>query len=517
MERDPVQEETRQEDPAADSLESIFKDTIFAQKTAPNVLQSAPLNASIPFNRTDAYVNVYVQDFIHVSAPYRSVFKTAMVPYRFGHLYATHFRTGDTPETRKNLEDAFAACAATYFALKEHDVHSKIQGHVLYLKLLRQLKNDVKNGLANSDPAVFLYTCMMAAHYEVLTLQDGIAALPLGTDYGPQILTSVSASTWLYHLSALGKLIQSLGPYSFTDPLAGAILEVVRPYIIFDGLMECKRTFLEGEDWRNIPINSYPGGSSAWNQLVDLMTPMPRMLESVRLLMTNFTADAAAVHLQLCLTIARNLLVWREEWDRTYGLEPYTYPVPSSQVAYLSAQDEQGPLFETVLFFENISICTTVFYYSQMFLILANHMTRLIPWFELYLGKYDPLTIQLHQSVSTFEVNMLCLEIGRCIDYQRAPEYQHGSTGLFFGAKVAYDIVDKTSRLGRFLERAILDSPIVKRVGVSGANDILKGYYGPEPPTQEDIIRVQQQRMGQLYVSAQPMINIGVDLQNQAL
>ncbi|KAF3921329.1 hypothetical protein ABW21_db0209420 [Orbilia brochopaga] len=446
---------------------------------APAVIQRTPMNVSIPFDKSQVYVNVYVQDFVHVSAPFRTVGKTAMVPYRFGHLYATHFRTGDTPEMRKELEDAFAACATTYFALKEKDVNSKIQGHILYLKLLKQLKNYVKNGLANSDPAVFLYTCMMAAHYE--------------------ILTSSSASTWLYHLAALGRLILSLGPYAFHDPLAGAILEVVRPYIIFNGLMELKRTFLEQEEWISIPPHYYPGGKSAWNRLLDLCTPYPRIIEEGYALSKDINPAAAAIHLQTCLVTVNKLLAWRQEWNQIYGVEPYTYTVPSTSVPHLSAFDLEGPLFDTLLYFDNISVCTTLYQYDMFILILANHLRRFIPWFELYFGVTSDLAVRLRRAAGMFEVDLLCREIGRCIDYQRCPQFRYGSTGLFFGAKVAYDIVDRNSRLGRYLERAILQSPVMQRTGVTGATDLLKGWYGPDPPTEEDIIRVrlQQQQLQQ--------------------
>ncbi|KAK6337803.1 hypothetical protein TWF696_001283 [Orbilia brochopaga] len=441
--------------------------------STPAVTQRTPLNISIPFDKSQVYVNVYVQDFIHVSAPYRTVGKTAMVPYRFGHLYATHFRTGDTPEMRKELEDAFSACATTYFALKERDVSSKIQGHILYLKLLKQLKNYVKNGLANSDPAVFLYTCMMAAHYE--------------------ILTSSSASTWLYHLAALGRLILSLGPYAFHDPLAGAILEVVRPYIVFNGLMELKRTFLEQDEWINIPPQYYPGGKSAWNRLIDLSTPFPRILEEGYALSKELTPAAAAVHLQTCLVAVNKLLAWRQEWNQTYGVEPYTYAVPSTSVPRLSAFDLDGPLFDTILYFDNISVCTTLYQYDMFILIMANHLRRFIPWFELYFGPTADLTMRLRRAAGMFEVELTCREIARCVDYQRAPQFRFGSTGLFFGAKVAYDIVDRNSRLGRYLERAILNSPVMQRTGVTGAGDLLKGWYGPDPPTEADILRVRLQ------------------------
>ncbi|EPS45904.1 hypothetical protein H072_79 [Dactylellina haptotyla CBS 200.50] len=457
----------------------------------PSIVQHTPLNMTLPLDKSEIYVNIYVQDFIHVSAPYRSVFKTGMLPYRFGHLYATHFRTGDTPEIRKELEDAFTACATTYFALKEKDVNSKIQGHILYLKLLRQLKLYVKNGLANSDPAVFLYTCMMAAHYEMLT--------------------SASALTWLYHLAALGRLILSLGPYAFHDPLAGAILEVVRPYIIFNHIMERKRSFLEREEWINIPPQYYPGGKSAWNRLLDLTTPFPRLLEEGYSLSLNIDPTSAAIHFQSCLTVANKLLAWREEWNQTFGQEPYTYTVPSTSIPFLSAVDEQGPLFETLLFFENVSISTTVYHYDQFILILANHLQRFIPWFELYFGKHDPLCAKLRQVVGSFQIDIVCREIARCIDYQRSPEFKHGSTGLFFGAKVAWDIVDKSSRLGKYFEKAILDTPLMKRTGVTGAGDLLKGWYGPDPPTTDDILKVQTQIMArtQVFVTEveqQPMV-----------
>ncbi|KAF3143752.1 hypothetical protein TWF703_010158 [Orbilia oligospora] len=442
-------------------------------------MQNMPFNISIPINKSEVYVNVYVQDFIHVSAPYRSVFKTAMVPYRFGHIYATHFRNDDSPETRKELEDAYASCATTYFALKERDVNSKIQGHILYLKLLRQLKNYVKNGLANSDPAVFLYTCMMAAHYE--------------------ILTSSSALTWLYHLAALGRLILSLGPYAFHDPLAGAILEVVRPYILMNGMLEKKRSFLEHEDWISIPAQYYPG------------------VEEGYALSQNITREAGSLHVQSCIDVAHKLLAWRREWNETYGQEPYTYTIPSTSIPYLSAIDEQGPLFETILFFENVSISTTVYQYNVYILVLISHLSKFIPWFELYFGKYDPLTEKLKQAIGSFEVELVCREIARSVDYQRAPEFKFGSTGMYFGVKVAYDFIGPNSRLGRFFEKSVIDSPLMRRTGGVAADDLLKPWYGPDPPTEEQIFMIQEERLRRATLvteveeqpQQQPMMDLG--------
>ncbi|KAK6531705.1 hypothetical protein TWF694_002881 [Orbilia ellipsospora] len=465
----------------------------------PSIIPHTALNFSIPLDKSEVYTKVYVQDFIHVSAPYRSVFKTAMVPYRFGHLYATHFRTGDTPEIRKELEDAFSACATTYFALKEKDVNSKIQGHILYLKLLRQLKSYVKNGLANSDPAVFLYTCMMAAHYEVLT--------------------SSSVYTWMYHLAALGRLILSLGPHAFHDALAGAILEVVRPYVIFNGIMERKRTFLEREEWITIPPQYYPGGKSSWNTLIDITTCVPRLMEEGYELSKNIDPTSAAIHFQTCLAFGNRLIAWRQEWNTMYGVEPYTYTVPTTSIPFASAVDEHGPIFDMLLFYENVSICTTVYHYDQFILILANHLQRLLPWFELYFGDHDPLCAKARQLIAACEVDLTVREIARSIDYQRSPEFQHGSTGLYFGAKVGWDIIgDRQSRVGRFLERSIVNSPLMRRSGLSKADDMMQPWYGPEPPTAEDILKVQTQRMAhvQAYVTAaeqeQPMLASALDM-----
>ncbi|KAK6498829.1 hypothetical protein TWF481_011402 [Arthrobotrys musiformis] len=476
----------------------VIGSDIYVSSSTPSVIRNTPLNISIPINKTEVYVKVYVQDFIHVSAPYRSVFKTAMVPYRFGHLYATHFRTGDSPEIRKELEDAFASCATTYFALKEGDVNSKIQGHILYLKLLRQLKNYVKNGLANLDPAVFLYTCMMAAHYEMLT--------------------SSSALTWLYHLAALGRLILSLGPYAFQDPLAGAILEVVRPYIIMNGMLERKPSFLEHEDWIKIPAQYYPGGKSCWNRLVDIATQFPRLVGDGYALSQNITREASSMHVQSCLDAAQRMLAWRREWNETYGQEPHTYAIPSTSIPYLSAQDEQGPLFDTILFYENVSISTTVYQYNVYILILISHLSKFIPWFELYFGKYDPLTEKLKRAIGSFEVEIVCREIARSVDYQRAPEFKYGSTGLYFGVKVAYDFIGTSTRLGRFFERAVLDSPLMRRTGGTAADDLLKAWYGPTPPTEEQIFMIQEERLRRATLAReaeeqsqqqQPMMDLG--------
>ncbi|EWC47275.1 hypothetical protein DRE_03394 [Drechslerella stenobrocha 248] len=353
----------RQKEAARSNSTSTISDAL----VAPNVTQRTPLNVCIPFNRSEAYVNVYVQDFIHVSAPRRTFSKDAMVPYRFGHIYPLEFRTGDTPETRKELEDAYSACAATYFALKEKDVSSKIHGHILYLKLLRQLKGHVKNGLANSDPAVFLYICMMASHYEVLT--------------------SWSTMTWLYHLTALGRLISSLGPHSFHDPLAAAILEIVRPYIVLVGIMERKRSFLEQEVWISVPAQSYPGGKSPWNQLTDLSTSFPRLFEEGYALAQNITHSAATLHLENLTAILSKLFAWRRKWSQTYGREPHTYLVPSSSFTKSCTIDEEGPLFDTVFFFDDISTCTTIFQYNTFAVACAHHLSRFIPWFELH---YNP-------------------------------------------------------------------------------------------------------------------------------
>src|SRR4051794_40422508 len=93
-------------DSSADGKQEAGRDDGVSDVT-PNSLYHMPLNITIPFNRTDAYVNVYIQDFIHVSVPYKSGPKTEMLPYRFGHLYGLDWRTEDDPETRQALEDAY--------------------------------------------------------------------------------------------------------------------------------------------------------------------------------------------------------------------------------------------------------------------------------------------------------------------------------------------------------------------------------------------------------------------------
>ncbi|KAF3913458.1 hypothetical protein AA313_de0202863 [Arthrobotrys entomopaga] len=236
-------------------------------------------------------------------------------------------------------------------------------------------------------------------------------------------------------------------------------------------------------------------------------------------LFKNIDPTSSAIHFQTCLALGNKLLAWRQEWNVTYGVEPYTYTVPTISIPFASAIDEHGPIFDTLLFYKNVSICTTVYHYDQFIIILAGHLQKFLPWFELYFGDHDPLCLKVRQLIAACQIDMTLREIARSIDYQRSPEFQHGSTGLFFGARCAWDLMnDRQSRVGRFLERAVVQSPLMRRCGLSRADEMMQLWYGPNPPTAEDILKVQAQRMVhvQAYVTVaeqeQPLLASALDM-----
>ncbi|EWC47276.1 hypothetical protein DRE_03395 [Drechslerella stenobrocha 248] len=70
---------------------------------------------------------------------------------------------------------------------------------------------------------------------------------------------------------------------------------------------------------------------------------------------------------------------------------------------------------------------------------------------------------------------------------------------MVFGAKAAYDISDKNSRMGKCFGRAIFNSPVMQRERATGGGnnpgDLLAVWYGPDPPTPEDTLRVRQMQL----------------------
>ena len=223
----------------------------------------------------------------------------------------------DVDNVSGTARDSIDALALAFFGKAHHQQKIVDQGAACYGKALRKLRHDLNDQSARWSSSVLL-SAILLARYE--------------------LVSSTGSAGWIRHAGGVERLFELRGPQRHRSLEERHIFEAARPIIAIKAITDCKRTFLEQQDWLTIPWAQDPGQKSAMNQLIDIFCITPGLLEDSKRLHTSssfkwdFTAptspsigspganqDHRLVALrhrtQECYT---RLQRWKATWDRSY-------------------------------------------------------------------------------------------------------------------------------------------------------------------------------------------------------
>lgn len=281
----------------------------------------------------------------------------------------------DVNNVSGTARDSVNALALTFFGKFHHQQNIIIQGVESYGKALRKLSNDLQDKDAMWSSSVLLSSILLARY---------------------ELVASTGSAGWIQHAGGVERMFQLRGPQRHQSLEERHIFEAARPIIVIKAITDCKRTFLDQQDWLQIPWAQEPGLKSSMTRLIDIFCIIPGLLAESKRLHTgksfvwNFNADnsppsgspaarqdprlvALRHRIQECYT---RLQKWKEDWDSTYPSA-----VQPVKISHFPRSELKFPedIFSYALNFPNFLRANEFQLYNTVIFFLSSMMLSVPP------------------------------------------------------------------------------------------------------------------------------------------
>ena len=223
----------------------------------------------------------------------------------------------DVDNVSGTARESVNALAMAFFGKAHHQQNIVQEGAECYGKALRKLANDLNDSNAMWSSSVLLSSILLARY---------------------ELVASEGSAGWIQHAGGVERLFELRGPQRHQSLEERHIFEAARPIIAIKAITDCKRTFLDQQDWLTIPWAQDPGQKSSMNLLIDYFCMIPGLLEDAKRLQTGSSfvwdfkpptspsdeASAASQDPRLVALRHRTqecydkLQRWKDAWDETY-------------------------------------------------------------------------------------------------------------------------------------------------------------------------------------------------------
>ena len=381
------------------------------------------------------------------------------------HNFLGHLDTGsksllpawDVDKVSGTASDSISALALAFFGKAHHQQKIIDRGAACYGKALRKLANDLNDKNAMWSFPVLLSSILLARY---------------------ELVSSTGSAGWIQHAGGVERLFELRGPQRHQYRAERHIFEAARSLIIIKAITDCKRTFLEQDDWLTIPWAHDPEQKSAINQLIDIFCIVPGLLADSKRLHTSssfkwdFTAptspsiDTSAPNQDHRLVSLRHrtqecytrLQRWKETWDRSYPSA--VQPVKPS---WFPQSDLKFPedIFGHALHFTNFLRANEYQLYTTVVFFVSSLMLSVAP------------TSQSDVDSSPSVSDLLSHRYDAAYDICRAVPYdlfeKHGGGGaylLMFPLLTNLRLFGERSDEGRWIKHVLLS--IANKWGLEG-------------------------------------------------
>lgn len=203
-----------------------------------------------------------------------------------------------------------------------------------------------------------LYVCSLGRLNQALgdtlavTTDDTLLAIMILFLYEMLVLSSHNA--WIDHALGLGRVIESRGPESFSEPAQRLLFESNRFIIILASLAASKPTFLSRQEWKRQPWASNPDEKTRLHHLLDMFAD----LATFKALLVNRSDNSPTLLIINAIKqTVHSLRSWRAAWDAVSLLD----------VAEVQNQSpESRTMLPTVLRFTSMYTANTLCLYDAI-------------------------------------------------------------------------------------------------------------------------------------------------------
>ena len=276
----------------------------------------------------------------------------------------------DVDNVSGTAKDSVNALALAFFGKAHHQQKILEQGSEYYSKALRKLARDLDDEKAMFSSSVLLSSILLARY---------------------ELVSSTGSKGWIQHAGGVERMFEYRGPRRHQTLEERHIFEAARPIIVIKAITDCKRTFLDRQDWLTLPWAQDPGQKSPINQLIDIFCAIPGLLEESKRQHTStsfkwdFTAptspspgasaagqDSRLVSLRHRTQDCYNKLQkWKEDWDA--GFPTAVQPVKTSHFPHSDLQFPEE-IFSYAITFPNFLRANEYQLYNTIVFFLASLM-----------------------------------------------------------------------------------------------------------------------------------------------
>ena len=276
----------------------------------------------------------------------------------------------DVDNVSGTAKDSVNALALAFFGKAHHQPKILDQGADYYGKALRKLRRDLDDEKARWSSSVLLSSILLARY---------------------ELVSSTGSKGWIQHAGGVERMFEYRGPRSHRTLEERHIFEAARPIIVIKAITDCKRTFLDRQEWLTIPWAQDPGQKSPINQLIDIFCVIPGLLEESKRQHTStsfkwdFTAQrspsngASPAGQDSRLVWLRHrtqesyakLQRWKEDWDADFPTA--VQPVKPSHFPHSDLHFPEG-IFSYAITFPNFLRANEYQLYNTVVFFLSSLM-----------------------------------------------------------------------------------------------------------------------------------------------
>ena len=274
-----------------------------------------------------------------------------------------------------------------------------------------------------------------------------------------ELVTFTSHFGWVQHAGGLARLIQARGPGRHKHGQERKIFLENRLLLVSRAMVMREKTFLAEPAWKTVPWEDSPNTKDVFDYLMDIVCDVPSILADADRLLLSLGSSEALPEEDLFLEVAKRTACAMNELDNWWRGWAATHlgrcwerpPDATTRISY----DQEGPVFDTVLFFETYWTCYVTIFHNALRIVLLGiwHELSNLPYASKHpIGtpnnEINPLPLL---GIST-DIRGLALEIFRSIEFS---EYQArkflGTYCILFPILYAQQCLSPQSREGRWL------------------------------------------------------------------
>ncbi|KAF1989389.1 hypothetical protein K402DRAFT_452117 [Aulographum hederae CBS 113979] len=271
---------------------------------------------------------------------------------------------------------AMKCLATAYFARMHGDIKTMAHATALYGEALPMLNDALRDTQRCFDHQT-LSAAMALNLYETIAYTNALG--------------------WVEHAGGMSRLVELRGPHRHQEYPEHGLFLLSRQWIMLQATINRKRTFLETAEWQNIPWQKHPETKTHLFELQTITCAASGCFADWNAMMRSADQgiNVDSIHQDLkfrLLSKTADLIKWRYNYEFSQAAEPIAFELPVNPLTNPTVDEENTPLFDSVLHFKNLKCAAAIALYNCTLLLFR--------WTASVLGDRDVVDTALNSMPS---------------------------------------------------------------------------------------------------------------------